>query len=161
MILPPLHPIGISDARTRTKRKRRGFAPRPADYWLPATDYCTTKLTACACAVGPSAAVTVTWYPGAGCGTVAGLRLTVAVALLLESACEVAVIVTVEGSPPAIVGAVYFPAPSIDPADAVQFTVVLFVLVTLAEKFAVWEGQPALLGYKLANVGLTVTATGG
>jgi hypothetical protein len=115
-------------------------------------------LTACECDVGPSVAFTVTVYGFRG--MVAAFRVTVAVPVLLESACEVAVIVTEAGRLAAMVGAVYLPLVSIEPDDAVQFTAVLVVLVTLAEKFAVCDGQPALFGYRLADAGLTVTITG-
>jgi hypothetical protein len=53
--------------------------------------------------VGPSVAVTVSWYDP---GTVVGVMVTVAIAVLVVSAWEVAVIVALPGRPTAAVGAV-------------------------------------------------------
>ena len=53
--------------------------------------------------VGPSVAVTVSGYDP---GTVVGVMVTVAVAVLVVSAWEVAVTVTLPGRPEAAVGAV-------------------------------------------------------
>jgi len=94
--------------------------------------------------VGPSVAVTVRGYDP---GTVVGLIVTVAVAVLVESAWEVAVTVTLPGRPDAAVGAVYTP-PGIDPQgfgvpvhDTVlvklQLTAVLLVLLTVGVNVAV------------------------
>jgi hypothetical protein len=68
--------------------------------------YFTTSVTlAVGEVVAPvSDAVTVTVYPGLG--TVAGVRAMEAVPVLLVSATEVAVIVTLLGRPAAIVGGV-------------------------------------------------------
>jgi hypothetical protein len=94
--------------------------------------------------VGPSVAVTVRGYDP---GTVVGVMVTVAVAVLVESAWEVAVTVTLLGSPAAAVGAVYTP-PGIDPHGfgvpvhdtelvKLQFTAVLLVLLTVGVNVAV------------------------
>ena len=87
--------------------------------------------------VGPSVAVTVSGYDP---GTVVGLIVTVAVAVLVESAWEVAVMVALPGRPVAAVGAVYTPPEVIDPPFAgvtAQFTAVLPVFVTVAVNVAV------------------------
>jgi hypothetical protein len=60
-------------------------------------------LTVGECTVGPSVAVTVTVY--GFCGKVAGFNVTIALPLA-DPACEVAVTVTDEGRPAAIIGAV-------------------------------------------------------
>jgi|SRR5580692_578386 hypothetical protein len=89
------------------------------------------------CDVGPSVAVTVIGYDP---GTVVGVIVTVAVAILVESAWEVAVMVALPGRPAATVGAVYTPAEVIDPpfaGDTDQFTAVLLVFATVAINVAV------------------------
>jgi hypothetical protein len=86
-----------------TRRKGARIAPRPDTVY---TDhYFTINETVCECeaALLPSIAITVTVNVP---GTVAGFRVTVAVPVLVESACEVAVTVTEEGRLAAIVGAV-------------------------------------------------------
>jgi hypothetical protein len=101
--------------------------------------YCTVSVK-CAVVfwVGPSVAVTVRGYDP---GTVVGLIVTVAVAVLVESAWEVAVTVTLAGRPAAAVGAVYTPPELIDPpllaGVTVQFTAVLLVLSTVGVNVAV------------------------
>jgi len=87
--------------------------------------------------VGPSVAVTLRGYDP---GTVVGVMVTMAVAVLVVSAWEVAVIVALPGRPTAAVGAVYTPAEVIDPPFAGltdQFTAVLLVWVTVAVNVAV------------------------
>jgi len=91
----------------------------------------------------------------------------VAVLNFVGSACEVAVTVTLAGSPAATVGAVYLPVESIEPAlagEIDQFLVVSVELVTVALK--VWNdaGHPAavLFGHRLTVAGVTLEiATGG
>ena len=86
-------------------KKGRGDFPRPfllkhchdRFYW-------STSMTFAVCDVAPdSAAVTVTVYVP---GTVVGFRAIEAVPVLLVSATDVAVIVTLLGRPAAIVGGV-------------------------------------------------------
>jgi hypothetical protein len=73
-------------------------------------------------------------------GTVVGVIVTVAVAVLVESAWDVAVMVALPGRPAAAVGAVYTPAEVIDPplaGDTDQFTAELLVFATVAVNVAV------------------------
>jgi hypothetical protein len=85
--------------------------------------------------------------------------------VLLESAVDVAVTVTVAGFG-TVAGAVYFPLESIEPAEAGeidQFTPFCDVLSTVAEKVVVCAGQfvaPATLGYRFALEGVTDTVIG-
>jgi hypothetical protein len=77
---------------------------------------------------------------------------TVAWAVAVERACDVAVTVTLDGSPVAIVGAVYAPLLIVPHGFELalqetellklQFTAVLVVLVTVAVNVADWLGQP-------------------
>jgi hypothetical protein len=110
------------------------------------SSYCTVSVNADVVFwVGPSVAVTVRGYDP---GTVVGVIVTVAVAVLVESAWEVAVTVTLPGSFAAAVGAVYTPPEEIDPQGfgvpvhdtvlvKVQFTAVLLVLLTVGVNVAV------------------------
>jgi hypothetical protein len=96
---------------------------------------------------------------------VVGFRATVAVFVLVVSAWDVAVTVIVAGSPAAIVGDVKFPLASIDApvglGEIDQVTAVFELPVTVAVNACVADGQPALLGYKLAALGeIELTATG-
>jgi hypothetical protein len=115
-------------------------------------------------AVGPSVAVTV--MPEYVPGTVVGVMFTTADATLVVSACEVAVMVAVVGSPAAMVGAVYTPPALIVPPFVVvtaQVTAELLVFVTVAVNVAVCGGQLSVesFGYSVAAEGLTVMVIGG
>lgn len=115
------------------------------------------------CGTVPSVAVTVIGYIP---GTVDGVIVTVADALLLVSAADVAVIVALPGSPATIVGAVYTPPDVIVPAvdgDTDHVTAVFVVFVTVALKVAVCGGQlsAASFGNKVDAEGLTLTPTAG
>src|ERR1700733_1957400 len=90
-------------------------------------------------------------------------------AVFVESACDVAVTVTEDGRPATTVGAVYIAVPlpvdEIVPAvlgEIVQLTAVCDVLLTIAVKLCVDEGQPspASFGHRLAPVGVIATLTG-
>lgn len=91
---------------------------------------------------------------------------TVAVAILLASASDVAVTVTVAGLG-TVAGAVYFPLASIEPDEAGeidQLTPFCDVLSTVAENVVVCGGQfvaPTTFGYRLALAGETDTVIGG
>jgi hypothetical protein len=94
-------------------------------------------------------------------------RFTRPLADLLESACDVAVTVTVDGSPEASVGAVYTPLASIEPppeGETDQLTAVFEALLTLAVNVCVCAGQPSAASFGnrfTAVLGLTVKLTGG
>ena len=89
---------------------------------------------------------------------------TVALPLLVASACDVALIVT--GPEGTVVGAVYRPdeliVSVVPPALIVHVTAVFVVPVTLAVNCWVCDGKPERLGQRVfTELGLTVTATGG
>jgi hypothetical protein len=87
--------------------------------------------------VVPSVAVTVMGYVP---GTDVGVMVTVAIAILVASAWEVAVMVALPGRPSAAVGAVYRPVELMVPPFVVvtaQVTAVLLVFVTVAVNCAV------------------------
>jgi hypothetical protein len=121
-------------------KKGRGICPRPKlkQRSQKQSPYCTFRLKDDELTeVGPSVAVTMIGYVF---GTDVGVMVTVAVATLVVSACEVAVMVALPGRPSAAVGAVYTPPAVMDPPLVVvtaHVTAVLVVLDTVAVKVAV------------------------
>jgi len=86
------------------KRARNLSAPRSKQFNCKNIPYCTVSVNRDDVTwVGPSVAVTVRGYAP---GTVVGVMVTVAVAVLVVSAWEVAVTVTLPGRPIAAVGEV-------------------------------------------------------
>ena len=127
-------------ARATNKERARKFsAPSLLEPTAKTSSYCTVSVNAAVVFwVGPSVAVTVMLYgaPAMAVGMVAGVSISVPKPDLVESAWDVAVMVTFPGRPAAIVGAVYRPVELIEPpllaGVTVQVTAVLLVFVTVA-----------------------------